>query len=73
MITHAFTCTGPYVMMILAGVKFVENRSGMPVERQGVVCDLGLVGIWPLTEDLSQAVAAAECRSNVVEYRHEPI
>ena len=35
MITHAFTCTGPYAMLILAGVKFVENRSGMPVERQG--------------------------------------
>ena len=164
MMTHAFTCTGPYAMLILAGVKFVENRSGMPVERKGrcaisvskgfssgeyarfvawanetfgvwwsinnlwdwnevrewrgkivATCDYesvakipdepkwkkqcafwnegysnwwllsnvrrlptpipcrGNVGMWPLTEELSQAVAAAECRGNVVEYRHESI
>ena len=35
MITNAFTCTGPYAMLILSGVKHVENRSAMPVPREG--------------------------------------
>ena len=35
MIVHAFTCTGPYAMLILSGVKHVENRSAMPVPREG--------------------------------------
>ena len=35
MVTNAFTCTGPYAMLILAGVKFVENRNSMPVPREG--------------------------------------
>jgi hypothetical protein len=26
MITHAFTCTGPYVLLIMLGIKRVENR-----------------------------------------------
>ena len=32
---NAFTCTGPYAMMILAGVKTVENRSMMPSPFKG--------------------------------------
>ena len=35
MVTNAFTCTGPYAMLILAGMKHVENRSAMPVPREG--------------------------------------
>ena len=35
MITNAFTCTGTYAMLILSGVKHVENRSAMPVPREG--------------------------------------
>ena len=35
MITYAFTCTGPYAMLILSGVKHVENRSAMPEPREG--------------------------------------
>ena len=31
---NAFTCTGPYAMLILSGVKQVENRCAMPVSRQ---------------------------------------
>ena len=34
-ITNAFTCTGPYAMLILSGMKHVENRSAMPVSREG--------------------------------------
>lgn len=34
-VENAFTCTGPYAMLILAGVKHVENRSAMPVPREG--------------------------------------
>lgn len=29
-ITHAFTCTGPYAILIMLGIKRVENRSVMP-------------------------------------------
>ena len=32
---NAFTCTGPYAMLILSGVKRVENRSAMPTPREG--------------------------------------
>ena len=35
MILTAFTCTGPYAMLILSGVKHVENRSAMPDPREG--------------------------------------
>ena len=35
MITNAFTYTGPYAMLILAGVKLVENRSAIPVPTVG--------------------------------------
>lgn len=31
MITAAFTCTGPYAILIMLGIKRVENRSVMPV------------------------------------------
>ena len=34
-IRNAFTCTGPYAMLILAGVKLVENRSAMPMPSEG--------------------------------------
>jgi len=35
MITSAFTCTGPYAILILLGIKRVENRSVMPVPVRG--------------------------------------
>ena len=35
MITSAFTCTGPYAILILLGIKQVENRSAMPVPARG--------------------------------------
>lgn len=35
MITNAFTCTGPYAMLILSGMKQVENRSAKPVHAEG--------------------------------------
>ena len=35
MITSAFTCTGPYAILIMTGVKKVENRSAMPVPARG--------------------------------------
>ena len=35
MITSAFTCTGPYAILILLGIKRVENRSAMPVPAKG--------------------------------------
>lgn len=34
-VASAFTCSGPYAMLILSGVKYVENRSAMPVPREG--------------------------------------
>jgi len=35
MITNAFTCTGPYAILIMLGIKRVENRSQMPVPSKG--------------------------------------
>ena len=35
MFTSAFTCTGPYAVLIMLGVKRVENRSAMPVPAKG--------------------------------------
>ncbi len=35
MITHAFTCTGPYALLIMLGIKRVENRSAAPEPRKG--------------------------------------
>ena len=35
MITSAFTCTGPYAILILLGLKRVENRSAMSVPAKG--------------------------------------
>lgn len=35
MISNAFTCTGPYAILILLGLKRVENRSAMPVPAKG--------------------------------------
>ena len=35
MITSAFTCTGPYAVLIMLGIKCVENRSAMPVPAKG--------------------------------------
>ena len=33
--TRAFTCTGPYAVLILLGIKRVENRSALPEPRRG--------------------------------------
>ena len=35
MVANAFTCTGPYAILILLGLKRVENRSAMPVPAEG--------------------------------------
>ena len=35
MTTSAFTCTGPYAVLIMLGIKRVENRSAMPVPAKG--------------------------------------
>ena len=35
MITSAFTCTGPYAVLIMLGIKHVENRSVIPVPAKG--------------------------------------
>jgi len=35
MITAAFTCTGPYAILIMLGIKRVENRSVLPVPSNG--------------------------------------
>lgn len=35
MLTHAFTCTGPYAILIMLGLKRVENRSVMPSPSKG--------------------------------------
>ena len=35
MIANAFTCTGPYVVLILYGIKRTENRSAWPEPREG--------------------------------------
>ena len=35
MMTHAFTCTGPYAILIMLGIKRVENRSALPVPAKG--------------------------------------
>ena len=35
MITNAFTCTGPYAILILYGIKRTENRSAWPEPREG--------------------------------------
>lgn len=35
MISNAFTCTGPYAILILAGIKRTENRSAWPSPSEG--------------------------------------
>ena len=35
MISNAFTCTGPYAVLIMLGAKRVENRNVMPVPEKG--------------------------------------
>ena len=35
MIANAFTCTGPYALLIMLGIKRVENRSAAPEPRAG--------------------------------------
>ena len=35
MITSAFTCTGPYAVLIMLGIKRVENRGAMPTPAKG--------------------------------------
>jgi hypothetical protein len=34
-ISSAFTCTEPYAVLIMLGIKRVENRSAMPVPAKG--------------------------------------
>ena len=34
-VTQAFTCTGPYLLLILIGVKRIENRIQMPRPKKG--------------------------------------
>lgn len=35
MITHAFTCSGAYSLLIMTGLKRVENRSAFPTPDKG--------------------------------------
>ena len=35
MLTSAFTCTGPYAVLIMLGIKRVENRNAMPEPAKG--------------------------------------
>ena len=35
MIVNAFTCTGPYAILILCGIKRTENRSAWPEPCEG--------------------------------------
>jgi len=35
MLTHAFTCTGPYAVLIMLGIKRTENRGTRPVAEAG--------------------------------------
>ena len=35
MISNAFTCTGPYAILILCGIKRTENRNAWPEPREG--------------------------------------
>ena len=35
MIANAFTCTGPYALLIMLGLKRVENRGAAPEPRKG--------------------------------------
>ena len=35
MITFAFTCTGPYAVLIMLGIKRVENRNARPEPENG--------------------------------------
>ena len=35
MFTSAFTCTGPYAVLIMLGIKHVENRGAMPAPSKG--------------------------------------
>ena len=35
MITSAFICTGSYAVLIMLGIKRVENRGVMPVSAKG--------------------------------------
>ena len=34
MISQAFACTGPYALLIMLGIKRVENRSAAPEPRR---------------------------------------
>jgi hypothetical protein len=35
MILNTFTCTGPYAIVILYGIKRTENRNMLPEPREG--------------------------------------
>ena len=35
MLNSAFTCTGPYAILLLLGIKRPENRSQLPVPMKG--------------------------------------
>ncbi len=73
MLTSAFTCTGPYSVLIMLGITRVENRSMMPVPAKGRWAvagrppnqwDEGYTYWW----DLSEVVCFDDpipCRGNV--------
>ena len=35
MVSNAFTCSGAYAVLVMSGLKRVENRSAMPVPAKG--------------------------------------
>ena len=62
MISNAFTCTGPYAILILCGIKRTENRSAWPEPYEA--WDEG----YPYWWDLPNVVRLSEpipCRGNV--------
>ena len=61
-ISNAFTCSGAYAVLIMSGLKRVENRSMMPVPAKGrcamstpIPCR-GNVGMWQLLSVLAAKI-----------------
>lgn len=46
MIPNAFTCTGPYAILIMCGFKQTENRSAWPELRDPPMLKLRLTSGW---------------------------
>jgi len=68
MISLAFTCTGSYAILIMLGIKRVENRSVMPVPSKGrcaASCstrDMLVGGIFQLSPAIIKAGLSSQVR-----------